>query len=213
MSKVEVDHILPNFGLEQGPVDVDLLKAKGYDGFGAVVVIINEHNEILLVKEDHDKDGDKKKGQWGPIYETGNSHDINPEITIISGIASELGFNIFNKLERSSIHTYGYDFRRRPDEAPSRSLITVCYLKSSDIPPKTEWGHEISEVKWLKLDDIYTLPEGSLRVNAKNILKELSLYGALSYTDDQTTKLEIPHTLNSDFLESRTPETDIHWTR
>lgn len=213
MSSVEHNHLLPNFSLELGPVDVELLKAKGYDGFGAVVVIINEHNEILMVREVKDKDGDNKKDQWGPVYETGNSHDDNPETTMIAGLASELGYGVINNLERSSIHTYGYDFRRRPDEAPSRSLITVCYLKSSDIPPKSEWGDEIGEVKWLKLDDIYNLSEESLRVNAKNILKELSLCGALSYTDDQTTKLEIPHTLNSDFLALRTPETDIHWTR
>lgn len=213
MSIVEAGHLLPNFSLEKGPVDVDLLKAKGYDGFGAVIVIINEHNEILMVREVKDKEGDKKKDQWGPVYETGNAHDDNPEITMIAGLASELGFGIINKLERSSIHTYGYDFRRRPDEAPSRSLITVCYLKSSDIPPLSEWGHEISEVKWLKLDDIYSLPEQNLRVNAKNILIELARAGALHYDTDHASKIELSEAITPDFLALRTPETDIHWTR
>ncbi len=213
MSKVEASDLLPNFRLEKGRVDADLLKANGYDGFGAVVVIINEHNEILMVREVKDKDGDKKKDQWGPIYETGNAHDDSPETTMIAGLASELDSNIFNNLERSSIHTYGYDFRRRPDEAPSRSLITVCYLKSSDIPPKSDWGHEISEVKWQKLDDIYSLPEQSLRVNAKNILKELALVGALHYDTNHASKIELSEAITPDFLALRTPETDIHWTR
>lgn len=213
MSTVEVSQLLPNFSLEKGPVNVDLLKANGYDGFGAVVVIINELNEILMVREVKDKDGDKKKDQWGPVYETGNAHDSNPEITLIAGLASELGYNIFNKLMRSSIHTYGYDFRRHPLEAPSRSLITVCYLNSTDIPPKSELGHEISEVTWLKLDDIYILPDKSLRVNAKNILKELALVGTLHYDTNHASKIELSEAITPDFLALRTPETDIHWTK
>lgn len=213
MSSVEHDHLLPNFSLEKEQVSVESLRANGYDGFGAVVVIINEDNEILMVREVKDKDGDKKKDQWGPVYETGNSHDDNPEVTMLAGLASELGFSIFKKIQRSKVHTYGYDFRRRNDEAPSRSLITVCYLNSMDIPPKSEWGHEISEVTWLKQKDIYALPEDSLRVNAKNIFKELSSHGALKFDKNNAIPIELTDTINPEFLLLRTPETDIHWTR
>lgn len=213
MSHLESNYFLPNFRLEKGPVDTELLKAKGYDGYGAVVVIINEHNEILMVREERHKAGDQKKNQWGPVYETGNLHDSNPEITMLAGIASELGYNIFNKLKRSSIHTYGYDFRRRPDEAPSRSLITVCYLNSLDIPPKSDLGHEIAEVKWQKLTDILALPEKNLRINAKNILQELLGNSALSFDTKNSTSFSLPKELTPDFLSSRTSDTDIHWTR
>jgi hypothetical protein len=213
MSVVEHNHLLPNFSLEKGPVDVDLLKAKGYDGFGAIGVIINENNQILMVKESRSKDGDNKIDQWGPVYETGNLHDSSLEITMIAGLASELGLNILGHLTKSREHIYGYDFRRKPSEAPSRSLISVYYLSSQDLPPQNEWGSEISDVRWMTIDEIIELPNNKLRVNAKAILQELSLRTALIYNDGDTAILDITPSITPEFLVSRTPETDVHWTK
>lgn len=208
----EASLILPNFSLEKSIRSPQELKETGYDGFGAIAVIVNEKNEILMVKESKSKDGDNKADQWGPVYETGNQHDDNPDITMIAGVASELGLDILNKLTHSPTHTYGYDFRRKADEAPSRSLISVFYLNSQDLPPRAEWGHEISDVRWMSTQAIMDIPESQLRRNAKPILKELMIYQALQFSKDGQ-RLSIPSFINPDFLASRTPKTDIHWTK
>lgn len=213
MSVVEHNHLLPNFSLEKTFRTPKELKSSGYDGFGAIGVIINENNQILMVKESRSKDGDDKIDQWGPVYETGNQHDSSLEITMISGLASELGLNILGRLTKSREHIYGYDFRRKPSEAPSRSLISVYYLSSQDLPPQNEWGSEISDVRWMTMDEIIELPNNKLRVNAKAILRELSLRTALIYIDVDTDRLDIPPSITPEFLISRTPETDIHWTK
>lgn len=213
MTPREAKTHLFNFTLEKTIKSPQELRENGYDGFGAVIVIINEFGQILMVQETNNKVGDEKKSQWGPVYETGNQYDADSEMTMLAGLASELGFETLSKLRRYADRTYGYDFKRSLNEAPSRSLISVCHLASHDIPKPSNWGHELNFVKWMSTEEIFNLPDSQVRVNAKAILNELVSLNALKIDPTITTPISIPSTLTPQFLSSRDPKLDIHWCK
>jgi len=148
MVSQESSNNFQNFTLESELPDIRVLKEKGYVGFGAIAIILNERGEILLIQENKLKAGHNKQGKWSLVYETGKEGE-SPEMTMLSGIGSELGLDILQNLKQIDNRNFGFDFRRYAGDTPSRSLISLFYLLSNQIPDKTELGPELRDIKWV----------------------------------------------------------------
>ena len=106
----------------------------------AAAIILNQHNQLLLVR--------KKNTQF--FMQVGGKLEPNeaPEQTMIREIAEEIS-------AKAEIEQFVGRFETRAANEAGHQLVSYVYQVSLDQAPKID--AEIAEMKWIDLDDQQTL--------------------------------------------------------
>lgn len=210
MATQEISSNFQNFTLENKFPELEELKQKGYVGFGAIAIILNEKHEILIIQENKDKKGHAKLGKWSLVYETGKEGET-PEMTMLAGIGSELGLETLQRVKQLSNRNFGFDFRRYEGDKPSRSLISIFYLPADQIPNKSQWGIEVRDLQWIASKKLLNLDKSILRVNVSTIIEELKQRKLLTFSENELVNLALSPALIKDYLSKREEIPDLFW--
>ena len=102
----------------------------------AAAIILNEHNQLLLVR----------KKNTACFMQVGGKLEPNeaPEVTILREISEEIG-------TQAKIEQFIGRFETKTANEPDHQLVSYVYHVSLDQAP--EIAAEIAEMKWVNLDD------------------------------------------------------------
>ncbi len=102
----------------------------------AAAIILNEHNQLLLVR----------KKNTACFMQVGGKLEPNeaPEVTILREISEEIG-------TQAKIEQFIGRFETQTANEPDHLLVSYVYHVSLDQAP--EIAAEIAEMKWVNLDD------------------------------------------------------------